>query len=264
MGIQIFQVDTFTSEPFKGNPAGVCILPEPADEGWMQSVAREMNISETAFLYEREDGFSLRWFTPTVEVDLCGHGTLASAHILWETGLLDAKEPARFHTRSGLLTAEHKGEEVELNFPVTPEQAASAPPELEKALGVAGKYVGRSQFDYLVELDSEEAVKGLRPDLFLLKTIEARGVIVTSVSHSTEYDFVCRFFAPRVGVDEDPVTGSAQCCLGPFWSPRLGKQALVSHQASERGGEVRVRVTDDRVYLSGHAVTVLRGELVGT
>jgi PhzF family phenazine biosynthesis protein len=229
----------------------------------MQSVAREMNISETAFLYQKGDGFDLRWFTPAVEVDLCGHGTLASAHILWETGLLDSRAPARFHTRSGLLTAEHKGVEVELNFPATPEKPADVPPELEKALGVTGKYVGKSQFDYLVELDSEAAVKGLRPDLSLLKTIEARGVIVTSVSSSRDYDFVTRFFAPRVGVDEDPVTGSAHCCLGPFWSPRLGKRKLVSHQVSERGGVVRVHVTDDRVYLAGHAVTVLRGELLG-
>jgi PhzF family phenazine biosynthesis protein len=259
--MKIYQVDAFTDKPFAGNPAAVCILPEPRDEGWMQNVAREMNLSETAFLLRREDGFDLRWFTPAVEVDLCGHGTLASAHILWEVGLLDAGEQARFHTRSGLLTAERKGEEIELNFPATPDEPADAPPRLGEALGVSFNNIGRSTFDYLVEVDSEEVVRNLRPDFTLLRTLSIRGIMVTSVATSPGYDFVSRFFAPGAGIDEDPVTGSAHCCLGPYWSRKLGKETFVAYQASERGGVVRVRLAGDRVYLGGRAVTVLRGEL---
>jgi PhzF family phenazine biosynthesis protein len=259
--MKIYQVDAFTDRPFAGNPAAVCVLPEPRDEGWMQNVAREMNLSETAFLLRREDGFDLRWFTPAVEVDLCGHGTLASAHILWEVGLLDVEEQARFHTRSGLLTAERKGEEIELNFPATPDEPADAPPGLGEALGVSFNYIGRSTFDYLVEVDSEEVVRNLRPDFTLLRTLSIRGIMVTSVATSPGYDFVSRFFAPGAGIDEDPVTGSAHCCLGPYWSRKLGKETFVAYQASERGGVVRVRLAGDRVYLGGRAVTVLRGEL---
>lgn len=222
MGVKIFQVDAFTDKPFTGNPAAVCILPEPGDEIWMQNVAREMNLSETAFLCKQEDGFNLRWFTPAVEVDLCGHATLASAHILFEMGLLSPKEQARFHTRSGLLTAERKGDEIEMSFPATPEEPVDAPPGLGDALGVVPKYIGKSQFDYLVEVDSEEIVRHLSPDFALLKAFQIRGFIVTSPTTSSGYDFVSRFFAPGAGIDEDPVTGSAHCCLGPFWSKRLG------------------------------------------
>ena len=263
MGTKIYQVDAFTSEPFAGNPAAVCILPGPRDAGWMQSVAREMNLSETAFLYEEGDGFRLRWFTPTLEVDLCGHATLASAHVLWETGLLARDRRACFNTRSGRLRAELKGKEIELDFPATPEEPASAPAELERGLGVISKYIGRSRFDYLVEVDSEQTVRNLNPDFNLLKTIPIRGIIVTGPAASGPYDFVSRFFAPCAGVDEDPVTGSAHCCLGPFWATRLGKDELNAYQASERGGAVRVRLGGDRVYLAGQAVTVLRGEWVG-
>lgn len=262
MGVKIFQVDAFTGKPFSGNPAAVCILPGPCDARWMQRVAREMNLSETAFLYGEGDGFHLRWFTPAVEVDLCGHATLASAHVLWETGLLSPRRQARFNTRSGQLTAVLKAHEIELNFPATPEEPAVAPRELEEALGAPSKYVGRSRFDYLVEVDSEQRVRDLEPDFALLKTIPVRGIIVTSPATSAIYDFVSRFFAPRAGVDEDPVTGSAHCCLGPFWATRLGKEELIACQASERGGVVRVRVTGDRVHLAGEAVTVLRGELL--
>jgi len=262
MALSIYQVDAFTDEPFAGNPAAVCILPEQRDAVWMQNVAREMNLSETAFLLRQVDGFSLRWFTPAVEVDLCGHATLASAHILWETGLLKTDEGARFHTRSGLLTASRHGEWIELDFPATPDEPATAPPTLFQALGVHPKYVGRSKFDYLVEVESEEAVCNLAPDFTSLKGVATRGVIVTSIATSSHYDFVSRFFAPAAGVDEDPVTGSAHCCLGPFWSRRLGKSEFTAYQASSRGGIVRVRVAGDRVYLGGKAVTVLRGELV--
>jgi PhzF family phenazine biosynthesis protein len=261
MGLQIFQVDAFTDKPFRGNPAAVCLLPGPRDETWMQAVAREMNLSETAFLYRQEDGFSLRWFTPAVEVDLCGHATLATAHILWETGLLEPQAQARFHTHSGLLTAVRRGGEIEMEFPATPDEPVQAPPELGQALGVTPKYVGKSVFDYLVEVDSAETVRKLEPDQVLLKTLEMRGVIVTSLSDSPEYDFISRFFAPAVGIDEDPVTGSAHACLGPFWSKRLGRSEFVAYQASARGGVVRIRLLGQRVGLGGQAVTVLRGEL---
>jgi PhzF family phenazine biosynthesis protein len=262
MGQPIIQVDAFTNRPFAGNPAAVCVLPEPRDERWMQDIAREMNLAETAFLHRQADGFKLRWFTPAVEVDLCGHATLASAHVLWEAGYLAPGEQARFHTRSGLLTADRRGDWIELDFPIEPESAAAPPPELAAALGVTPAYVGKNRFDYLVEVDSEATLRAIRPDFALLRTVPARGVIVTSRASSAEFDFVSRFFAPQVGIDEDPVTGSAHCCLGPFWQPRLGKDALVGYQASARGGVVRVRVGAERVYLSGQAVTVLRGELV--
>lgn len=264
MPVKIFQVDAFTDKPFAGNPAAVCILPEPRDEAWMQDVAREMNLSETAFVCAQQDGFNLRWFTPAVEVDLCGHATLASAHILWQNDILAPEQQARFHTRSGLLTAERKEDEIELNFPATPDEPASAPAGLSEALGVAPKYIGKSTFDYLVEVDSEEIVRNLKPDFALLRKVPIRGIMVTSAADSSWYDFVSRFFAPAVGVNEDPVTGSAHCCLGPFWSRRFGKNELVAFQASERGGTVRVRVVGDRVYLAGRAVTVLRGELLDT
>lgn len=262
MGLKIFQVDAFTDKPFAGNPAAVCVLPELRDTLWMQNVAREMNLSETAFLYEQADGFNLRWFTPVVEVDLCGHATLASAHILWEEGYLEPGQQAIFYTRSGLLTAVRKGDWIELYFPCEPEESVTVPPGLARALGVAPIYVGKNRFDYLVELDSEETVRSLKPDFTLLLKIPCRGIIVTSLAASPEYDFVSRFFAPTSGINEDPVTGSAHCCLGPFWKDRLNKNEFVAYQASVRGGVVRVRVGKNRVYLGGQAVTVLRGELL--
>lgn len=262
MGQTIFQVDAFTDRPFSGNPAGVCVVPEPRNERWMKNVAREMNLSETAFLHRQADGYNLRWFTPTVEVDLCGHATLASAHILWEVGYLEPGEQARFHTLSGLLTADRKGDWIEMNFPAQPEEPASAPPGLLEALGVPVKYIGKSKFDYLLEVDSEEIVRSAKPDFSLLATVPTRGVIVTSLASSKDYDFASRFFAPQVGINEDPVTGSAHCTLSPFWSKRLGRDELVGYQASARGGVVRVRLNGDRVYLGGQAITVLRGELV--
>ncbi|MDI6755523.1 MAG: PhzF family phenazine biosynthesis protein, partial [Thermodesulfobacteriota bacterium] len=201
--VPIFQVDAFTAKPFAGNPAAVCILTQPFDAQWMQNVAREMNLSETAFLLRQEDGFQLRWFTPAVEVDLCGHATLASAHILWERGDLKPNEQARFSTRSGILTAERKGDWIEMDFPAKPEELASEPEGLAKALGVQIQYLGRNQFDYLVEVESEEIVRSIKPDFNLLRTLPIRGVMVTSLSSSPEYDFVSRFFAPRVGVNED-------------------------------------------------------------
>ena len=262
MGQHITQVDAFTDTPFGGNPAAVCLLAEPADARWMQQVAREMNLAETAFLHKQEDGFRLRWFTPAVEVDLCGHATLASAHVLWEEGHLRPGEHARFSTRSGRLSATRQGAWIELDFPATPATPADAPAELAQALGVEFAYVGKNQFDYLVEVDSEERLRALKPDMNLLERVPVRGVIVTSRSASPEYDFVSRFFAPRAGINEDPATGSSHCTLAPFWVQRLGKSEMAAYQASPRGGVLRVRMNGERVCISGRAVTVLRGELL--
>lgn len=262
MSLPLFQVDAFASHPFAGNPAAVCLLDEPRDDAWMQSVAREMNLSETAFLHKQEDGYSLRWFTPAVEVALCGHATLASAHVLWEQGYLAANAQARFHTQSGLLTAKRHADWIELDFPAKPEQPTESISGLAEALGVTPLYLGVSQFDYLVEVESEFVVRGLTPDFAKLAELPVRGVIVTSMVRTPEYDFVSRFFAPRVGVPEDPVTGSAHCVLSPFWSKRLGRAELVGYQASARGGVVRVRADGERVHLGGQAVTVVRGELL--
>ncbi len=262
MPTPIYQVDAFTDKPFAGNPAGVCILAKPADPDWMQNVAREMNLSETAFICPEADGYRLRWFTPAVEVDLCGHATLATAHILWETGRLPANEEARFFTRSGLLKAKRMGDFIELDFPEKPEESADSLPGLAEALGVSFPYVCRNKFDYLVEVEGESMVRNLKPDFQKLLQITARGIIVTSRAKTGPYDFVSRFFAPRVGINEDPVTGSAHCFLGPYWAKRLGKNELLAYQASARGGELRVRLKGERVFLSGKAITVLRGELV--
>jgi PhzF family phenazine biosynthesis protein len=265
MAQTIYQVDSFTDHPFAGNPAGVCILPEAADEGWMQNVAREMNLSETAFLHHRPDGdgYDLRWFTPAAEVDLCGHATLASAHILWETGHLQVDQQARFHTRSGLLTAKKNGDWIEMDFPAKPEEPATSPGNLHKALGVKIKYTGRNQFDYLVEVESETVVREMQPDITLLKSLPVRGIMVTSRAEAPGFDFVSRFFAPAVGVNEDPVTGSAHCCLGPYWSKQYpGRTEFLAYQASPRGGVVRVKVAGERVILGGQAVSVLKAELL--
>jgi PhzF family phenazine biosynthesis protein len=262
VGLPLLQIDAFTDRPFAGNPAAVCLLPGPRDDAWMQRVGAEMNLSETAFLVREADGYRLRWFTPAVEVDLCGHATLASAHALWETGLLPAEEEARFHTRSGLLTVVRRGAWMEMNFPAKPPAPAAAPAGLAEALGAAPRYVGRNQFDYLVEVESEAALRALAPDFGRLAALPVRGVIVTARAATAGFDFVSRFFAPAAGINEDPVTGSAHCCLGPYWRERLGRDELRAYQASARGGVVELRVAGERVFLRGQAVTVLRGELV--
>jgi PhzF family phenazine biosynthesis protein len=263
MGIAITQVDAFTDRPFAGNPAAVCILARAPEERWMRDVAREMNLSETAFLVPRDGGYDLRWFTPAVEVDLCGHATLASAHVLWEEGHLPAAAEARFHTRSGLLLARRNGDWIEMDFPAKAEEPADAPANLAPALGVKPVYVGRNQFDYLVEVDSAETVRGIQPDHTALRKLPVRGIIVTARSDAPEFDFISRFFAPGAGVDEDPVTGSSHTCLAPYWSKRLGQTEMIAYQASARGGVVKVRCRGGRVDLGGQAVTVLRGELLG-
>jgi PhzF family phenazine biosynthesis protein len=261
MDLTIYHVDAFTDTLFKGNPAAVCTLPGPREDAWMQNVAQEMNLSETAFLQRREDGYGLRWFTPLVEVDLCGHATLASAHVLWEQALLRPEEEARFHTRSGLLTARRQEDWIELDFPSLPDRRVSVPKGLTKALGVRPKYVGRSRFDFIAEVDSEQAVRKLKPDFTKLSTLTIRGLIVTARAKTPPYDFVSRFFAPRAGINEDPVTGSAHSVLGPYWKNRLKKNELLAYQASKRGGVIRVRVGDRRVFIGGKAITALKSEL---
>ncbi len=257
----LFQVDAFAEAPFTGNPAAVCFLERARSDAWLQNVAQEMNLSETAFLRQLHDGFELRWFTPVAEVDLCGHATLASAHVLFEIDRLRPDQVARFHTRSGELTARRRECGIEIDLPAEPPEPASAPPGLAEALGATPRSVARNRLDYVVELASEEAVRSLAPDLARIREYDAEGVIVTSLSESPELDFVSRYFAPRFGIDEDPVTGAAHCALGPYWSRRLGRGELSAFQASNRGGRVALRLAGDRVLLTGGAVTVMRGEL---
>ncbi|HSJ31414.1 MAG TPA: PhzF family phenazine biosynthesis protein [Longimicrobiales bacterium] len=261
--MRLIQVDAFTAEAFRGNPAAVCILDAPRDDDWMAAVAREMNLSETAFLERRDDGWGLRWFTPAVEVELCGHATLASAHVLWELEPATPDETLRFHTRSGVLTARRAGDRIVLDFPAEPATTVPWVAPLLEALGVAAPVAfARNRFDYLVEVADAAQVRALRPDMARLATVPTRGVIVTARSDVDGFDFVSRWFGPRSGVDEDPVTGSAHCCLGPWWAERLGRTELRAVQLSARTGVVGVRVLDGRVELTGSAVTVLRGELV--
>ncbi|TDX44502.1 PhzF family phenazine biosynthesis protein [Orenia marismortui] len=260
--MKIYQVDAFTDKAFKGNPAAVCILSELKEDSWMQNVAGEMNLSETAFLYKEKEGYNLRWFTPKHEEDLCGHATLASAYVLWETQRVGEDEEIYFNTRSGVLTAKKNKEWIELNFPIEAEKEVETPDMLIKALGIKPKYIGRNRLDFLVEVESEEIVRNIKPDFKLLESVKTRGVIVTSKSSSEKYDFVSRFFAPEVGVNEDPVTGSAHCCLAPFWKKKLKKDEFLAYQASERGGMIKVRLEKDRVYLNGKAVMILDGRLL--
>jgi PhzF family phenazine biosynthesis protein len=260
--IQIWHIDAFTDRLFSGNPAAVCLLDQEPGAAWMQSVAAEMNLSETAFVRPLSDGFELHWFTPAVEVDLCGHATLASAHALWEAGVVASHEAIRFHTRSGVLTVLREGGKIALDFPAMPAHECALSQELIDALGAEPVFTGRSQFDEILVFESSATVRSLRPDSRRLARHSSRGVIVTAVSDEPQIDFISRFFAPAVGVDEDPVTGSAHCCLGPYWSERLGKRELVAYQASSCGGVVHVRVAGDRVALGGSAVTVFKGNLV--
>lgn len=261
MTIPLFHVDAFTDKPFAGNPAAVCILPAWKEDRWLQAVAAEMNLSETAFLVQQSSHFDLRWFTPKVEVDLCGHATLASAHVLWHLGLAMSNEEIRFQTRSGILKATKCGEDIELDFPLKPVQPSEAPAGLLEALGVQARYVGKNQFDFLVEVESEAILRQMKPDFKKLATGQARGIIVTSRSTDPRFDFVSRFLAPAAGIDEDPVTGSAHCCLADFWRRKMGKSEFVAFQASARGGVVKVRVQGDRTILGGSAVIVAKGEL---
>lgn len=263
----VYQVDSFASRPFSGNPAGVCIVEEPLPEEFMQDVALEMNLSETAFVHRTGESFSLRWFTPLREVDLCGHATLASAHVLWETGRLGRREEALFDTRSGRLSSRYNDGQVVMDFPAeAPDMGVEVPTELKDGIDADVLAVGRNRLDYFVVLQSEEAVRKLRPDMTSLSTLGSRGVIVTAeADDSHDYDFVSRYFAPKFGIPEDPVTGSAHCCLAPYWCSVFGRNRLVGYQASARGGTVEVRHDGgDRVELAGRAITTAKVELLVT
>jgi len=265
MAVPIYVVDAFTDKPFHGNPAGVCILEREQPEDWMQSVAAEMKHAETAFLRRAVDRWQLRWFTPTIEVDLCGHATLAAAHVLYSTGRASKQEKIEFQTKSGKLSARSEGDLIILDFPSEPinyEASEEESREVAEALGLTTtpKFVGRNRMDWLVRTFTADEVRNLNPHIARVQALGHRGVIVTA--EDEEYDFISRFFAPQSGVDEDPVTGSAHCCLGPYWAERLGREDLTGYQASPRGGYVRVRLQNDRVELIGKAVMILEGRLL--
>lgn len=263
-GMLVHQVDAFCGEGFLGNPAGVCVVETAVPDSWMQAVAEKMNLSETAFIRVLKDGkFHLRWFTPEAEVKLCGHATLASAHLLWERGLLDARRAARFQTLSGMLMAQKEAELITLDFPAKPAAVSEAPSGLLQALGTRAACVGRSEFDYLVEVESANVLRNLTPDFVLLRKLPVRGVIVTARSDDHRFDFVSRFFAPAVGVDEDPATGSAHCTLAPYWAAKLGKTDFIACQLSARGGVLRLRLDGERVHLGGNARTMAEFEFEG-
>jgi PhzF family phenazine biosynthesis protein len=252
--MRVYTVDAFTDGPNSGNPAAVCLLEKEMPDRIKQEIASRANLSETAFLLRTKGLFELRWFTPEMEVDLCGHATLASAHILFALGILSATEDAVFSTRSGILTARRKGNLIEMDFPSEDPWEVKGPEDLFMAISSVPLYVGRNRFDYIAVYESEETVRNAVPELGHVKRLDSRGLIITSVSSSHRYDFVSRFFAPGAGIDEDPVTGSAHCCLCPFWSRRLGKKELTGYQASERGGIVHTRFFEKRVFLSGKAI----------
>lgn len=260
---RIFKVDSFTDVPFLGNPAGVCLIDEDVSDEWMQAVAAEMNVSETAFARPVEDRFVIRYFTPAVEVPLCGHATLATAHVLWEERRVPEDTRITFESKSGPLYSARESGWILLDFPADPVSPVQAPPRIGTALGAQpkGSYRSERLGMLLVYYDTEEEVRSLRPDFAKLLAGRFGALSATATSDSAEFDFVSRFFAPELGIDEDPVTGAAHTLLGPFWSSRLGKDDLLGHQISSRGGVVRVRVKGDRVDLLGKAITVLRGDL---
>lgn len=263
MPVPLYVVDAFADRPFAGNPAAVCPLDGPRPDEWLQNVAMEMNLSETAFVWPEGDGYRLRWFTPVVEVDLCGHATLAASHVLWETGRVPSGRTIRFETRSGTLTAEPRGGLIELDFPAKPATLGSVDETVVAALGTKANAYGLNGMDAFVVVANEAEVRRLQPDFRQLCNVGVRGVIVTAQADAgTDYDFVSRFFAPGSGIDEDPVTGSAHCCLAPYWGERLGKTEMMGYQASTRGGTIRVRLVGSRVKLGGTAITVTRGELL--
>lgn len=258
MAVPIYVVDAFSDRPFAGNPAGVCLLDAYPTDEWMQKVAAEMKHAETAFLVPNGEDYHLRWFTPAVEVDLCGHATLASAHTLFERGF--DGDVIRFHTRSGVLTAARHHDGIELDFPR--EEPIEAPlPRSVRSLGVEPVWTGKNRMDWFVELPSADDVRRIQPDFAEVAAMGMRGLIVTAADDSGEFDFVSRGFFPQSGIDEDPVTGSAHCAFAPFWAPRLGKNTMTGYQASERGGVVRVELDGGRVKLRGQAFTTLSGAL---
>ena len=263
MAVPIYVVDAFTEVPFAGNPAGVCFLEKPLEDSWMASVAHEMGHAETAFLVPLTGGgYNLRWFTPTIEVDLCGHATLASAHALWQSGRLSTGEPACFQTKSGTLVARRDGDSIRMDFPAEPVHEIETPPTLRLAVNKPPVWVGQNRMDMLVQLENAEAVRSLGPSINAIAMLGGRGVIVTAASDVPQYDYICRFFAPAAGVPEDNATGSAQCALGPFWGEKLGKSTMMSYQASPRGAVLGVEVKGERVDIIGKAFTMLEGSLL--
>jgi PhzF family phenazine biosynthesis protein len=262
MKIPIFIVDAFTDKQFKGNPAAVCLLNEKISDSIMQNIAFEMNLSETAFLLKNKNGFNLRWFTPSIEVDLCGHATLASSHVIKEFTDWNIGNSVEFYTKSGKLIASYVDEMIQLDFPLLPEHEVQPHPDIEKAVGTKPVYVGLSKNVYFVQVENEKLVREMSPDFELLESLPAWGIVVTAKSDTTGYDFVSRFFAPEKGVKEDPVTGSVHCTLAPFWGKQLNKNEFVAYQASQRGGVLNVKIKNERVLLLGNAVTVLKGELI--
>lgn len=261
--VRLFQIDAFAERLFEGNPAAVCLIPEKAPEAWMQALAGEMNLSETAFVRPTEDGFELRWFTPLCEVDLCGHATVAAAHALWLTRSVPASSEIVFHTASGPLRVEQRDGWIAMDFPAAPAREQKSPPDLEEALGVQARWSGWNGLDWCLQVESPACLRTLQPDFSRLARLLSRGVIVTSDSDESRYDFLSRFFAPAVGIEEDPVTGSAHCCLGPYWGQKLNKFEMVGYQASARGGTVGVTLAGDRVILRGKAVQVFETTVGG-
>ncbi|MEM9942616.1 MAG: PhzF family phenazine biosynthesis protein [Planctomycetota bacterium] len=264
MELEIYQVDAFTKVPFKGNPAAVCIVEEGSavTDDQMQSIAMEMNLAETAFVMKREDGMQIRWFTPTDEVDLCGHATLASAFVIWKKGEVAVDQPIQFQSQSGTLICRQDSGVVEMDFPALKAVPSATPDGLLDSMGIGSGIVSRSCFDYLIEVDSESVVRNCSPDFEKIRKIETRGVILTSQADGgSPFDFVSRFFCPEIGINEDPVTGSAHCCLTPYWAKKLGKKKMIGYQASQRGGIVEVELSTDRVLLKGSAVEILKGKL---
>ncbi|KAA3635091.1 MAG: PhzF family phenazine biosynthesis protein [Calditrichaeota bacterium] len=261
MNLTLYQVDAFTSKPFSGNPAAVCITEIALDEKLMQQIAMENNLSETAFLYPEKNGYNLRWFTPAVEVELCGHATLASAHIIWEVNKFPHDKEISFYTQSGELNAAYTKDGIQLDFPSKEAEEVAAPDRLLEALGVNAVYIGKSKFDYLVELNSADEIRNCNPNFSELKKLQVRGIMITAKSDENRYDFISRFFAPGAGVDEDPVTGSAHCTLTPYWAKKMNKSVLRAYQASKRGGELLVRFNGERTNLIGNAVTMMKFEL---
>ena len=261
MTVPIYQVDAFTDAPFKGNPAAVVLLETPAEAGWMRSVAAEMNLSETAFVCPREGGFNLRWFTPKVEVELCGHATLASAHVLWESGVVPVGDDIAFSTLSGTLNITRELELICMDFPAADVIPGILPEGVLTAIGAEPDFTGISGEKWLLEFADESTVRCLAPDFAALRRVRGRGLIATSRSSRPGVDFVSRYFAPWVGIDEDPVTGSAHTILATYWAEKLGKRELIAQQVSSRGGTLRMKLSGDRVWIAGQAVTVFRGEL---
>lgn len=260
--MRLLQVDAFSGKAFAGNPAAVCLLDRERDPAWMQDVAAEMNLSETAFVHPAGDGFGLRWFTPTVEVDLCGHATLASAHVLWEEQEVASNATITFHTRSGDLRCHRRTDRIEMDFPARPVTPIDAPAALLDAVGVRPESAWHGAIGYVLVLRSEDDVRSARPDFERMRGIADGWTCITAAASTGGFDFVSRFFAPQSGIDEDPVTGAAHCALADLWSKLTGRFEFRAFQASARGGVVLVRADGDRVHLGGQAVTVLRGTLV--